>query len=161
VGIKNKIISQTLSSFKGISRRLEKIGETKGVVVYDDYAHHPTAIKETLTAVSQRHPGARIWAVVEPHTFSRTKALLSLYQNVFVLAAKVIIAPIFRSRDTSDLGISGESIVKVARHPSIKYIDNFDEIVKEVTTGVAKGDVVVVMGAGASYKLARDIYENI
>ena len=154
-------IKKSLADFGGIGRRLELIGEKNGVKVYDDYAHHPSAIKVTLAALKQKYPKKKIWVIVEPHTYSRTKALLALYKNVFKDASQVIIAPIFKSRDTTDFGVSGESIVKISNHKNIKYIDSFEKITALVCRSARKEDVIIVMGAGESYKLARNILEGL
>ncbi len=153
-------IKQSLFEFKGIGRRLELISDKNGVKIYDDYAHHPTAIRKTLSALRQKYPKANILAIVEPHTFSRTKALLPLYKNVFKDADEVIIMPIFKSRDNEDFGMSGESIVKIANHNKIKYINNFDEINSFVKKRKKINEVIIVMGAGNSYKLAYEIAEE-
>jgi len=154
-------IKKSLSEFEGIERRLELIGEKKNIKVYDDYAHHPTAIKATLEGLRQKYPQERIWAIVEPHTFSRTRALLKFYKNAFDEADKIIITPIFRSRDQEDFGISGESVVKVVRKKDIQYLDSFDKIVRLVKEGVRPKDIVIVMGAGQSYDLSRQILNSL
>lgn len=154
-------VKEALKSFSGIGRRLQLLGNKSGVSVYDDYAHHPTAIKATLSAVRQKYPKSRIWAIVEPHTFSRTKALLPLYKDAFVDADSVIIAPIFRSRDTKDFGISGQDIVRNVDHKNTQYIDSFDQITDNVMRNKKDGDVVVVMGAGKSYELSKSIFDNL
>lgn len=159
--ISPKVIKKVISSFNGIARRMELIGKPRGVFVYDDYAHHPTAIRETLKGLRQRYPHNKIWAIVEPHTFSRTKALLPLYKGCFKDADKVVIAPIFKSRDSNDFGIDGNSIVSVANHKSISYIDSFDKIVDFLKANIQKSDVIIIMGAGVSYKLARDLVQKI
>ncbi len=154
-------IKKALENFEGIGRRMELIGEDKNVKVYDDYAHHPTAIKKTLGALRQKYPEEKIWAIIEPHTFSRTKALLPLYKNVFDDADEVIIAPIFRSRDTEDFGITGNDIAKVSGHKNIHYLDSFDEIITFVKKRIEPNGVVIVMGAGESYKLARSVLNSL
>src|SRR5262249_58858835 len=68
LGINNEVIQRGLSSFKSVKRRLEIRGEVRGIRVYDDFAHHPTAVQETLRAVRDRNPGARIWAIFEPRS---------------------------------------------------------------------------------------------
>ena len=88
-----------LASFTGVGRRLERKGEARGVVVYDDYGHHPTAIRETLAAVRQREPGRRVWAVYEPLTYHRTAALLDAFADVLAAADAVAIADIWAGRD--------------------------------------------------------------
>ncbi len=88
-----------MASFTGVGRRLERKGEVGGVVVYDDYGHHPTAIRETLAAVRQREPGRRVWAVYEPLTYHRTAALLDAFADVLAAADAVAIADIWAGRD--------------------------------------------------------------
>jgi UDP-N-acetylmuramate--alanine ligase len=154
-------LQKALFEFKGIGRRMEFIGKKKGISVYDDYAHHPTAIAATLKAIKQKHPESRILAIVEPHTFSRTKALLPLYKDVFVDADDVVIAPIFKSRDTDDFGLTGMSIVEEVNQKNIRYIDNFDKIIDWVLVNTQENDVIIVMGAGKSYTLSRSIINSL
>lgn len=160
-GVPVSAIAQTLEEFHGVGRRMELLGNANGIDIYDDYAHHPTAIKETLSGIRQKYPEGKIWAIVEPHTYSRTKALLSLYEGVFKNADEVIIAPIFKSRDSENYGISGESIVGVSSHKAIRFIDSFEKIIEVIVRESHPGDVVIVMGAGLSYKLAREILEAL
>jgi len=160
-GIENKIIQQTFGKFQGIVRRLMLMGERKNIRVYDDYAHHPTAIKETLSALRQRYPKERIWVIVEPHSYSRTKALLERYKGVFKKADEVIIGPIFKARDLKTYGISGKDIAEVVKPQKAIYLDEVEKIIKLVNKDVKIGDVIVVMGAGESYQWARKILSSL
>ena len=85
-------IVRGLETFQGVGRRLERLGEARRVVVYDDYGHHPTAIRETLAAVRQREPGRPIWAVYEPLTYHRTAAMLDEFAEVLATADAAVIA---------------------------------------------------------------------
>lgn len=156
-----KLVRDTLSAFEGIGRRMENIGEREGIVVYDDYAHHPTAIRETLSGLRQRYPKRRIWAVVEPHSFSRTKALLSNYKGVFQEADKVILGPIFKARDKETFGVSGRSVVEAARHKDAKYFDSPDKIAGFLKEKAKPKDIIIVMGAGKSYQWSRKILNKL
>lgn len=156
-GIKTDLIKETLASFKGTARRLEFLGEKRGIKVYDDYAHHPTKIAATLSAVRQKHPQQKLWVIVEPHSYSRTKALLDEYKGVFQVADKVVIGPIFKARDKKKFGVNSNSIVKISDHDDIKFIPTPKQIAYCVKRQALSGDVVVVMGAGESYKWAREI----
>ncbi|MCH7730002.1 UDP-N-acetylmuramate--L-alanine ligase [Patescibacteria group bacterium] len=160
-GIKIGNLKKTLSTFTGVGRRMQLIGEKMGVKVLDDYAHHPTAIRETLSALGQMYPGNRLWAVVEPHSYSRTKSLLKEYKGVFKKADFVIIAPIYKARDKKTFGVTGQSIVKILKHKNSIYLDSFAEIVSFLKTRLKKGDVILVMGAGKSYQLARLIFASL
>lgn len=154
-------IKKSLAGFNGVERRLELIGERRGIKVYDDYAHHPTAIKATLAALRQKYPKEKLWVIIEPHTFSRTHALLKLYKNAFDQGDKIIIAPVFRSRDKEEFGVSGESIVKVVRKKDIQYLDSFTKITSLVKENAQSKDIIIVMGAGKSYDLARQILSSL
>lgn len=157
LGIDEKVIKSSLSSFKGIGRRMELIANKAGIEIYDDYAHHPTAIAASLQALRENHPKARIWAIDEPHGFSRTEALLPDYKNAFNDADKVLIGPIFKARDNETFGMTSEKVSKASGHHDAKGYSSFDEIKNILATGLKPGDVVLVMGAGKSYIWAREI----
>ena len=99
VGVPRAAIVTGVASFAGVGRRLERKGEAGGVVVYDDYGHHPTAIRETIGAIRQREPGRRVWAVYEPLTYHRTAALLSAFADALATADAVVVADIWAGRD--------------------------------------------------------------
>ncbi len=160
-GINDLTISETLKNFNGIGRRLDLIGEKNGIKVYDDYAHHPTAIKATISALRQIFPVQKIWVIVEPHSYSRTKALLSAYKGVFEDADKVIIGPIFKARDKDTFGVNSSDIVKVSSHKNIEFIKDIETIVKKTSMDAKNGDVILVMGAGKSYIWARKILSHL
>lgn len=159
--IRLDVVRETLSDFEGIGRRLELIGEKNGVLVYDDYAHHPTAIEKTLEALKQKHKDKRVWAVVEPHSYSRTKALLPDYSDVFEKAEKVIVGPIFKARDKKTFGVTGESVVKASNHKDASYVDSVGKIVSLLKESVNSEDIIIVMGAGESYKWSRKILKSL
>ena len=133
------------------------MGEKNGVFVYDDYAHHPTAIRETIKAVKQKHPISRIFAVVEPHSYSRVAKLLKGYTEAFSEAYSVIIAPIFKARDTENYGMSEEKLVGLIKNDRVNTYDSFDKIAEVLPKELKKNDVVLVMGAGKSSDLAKMI----
>lgn len=157
LGISEDKITKSIENFTGIGRRLELIADRGGIKVYDDYAHHPTAIAATLEAVREAYPDSRIWAIDEPHGFARTKALLENYKGVFDDADKVLIGPIFKARDKEDLGMSPSLIVKFSSHKDAGGFDSFEEIKELLSKELKSGDIVLVMGAGKSYIWAREI----
>ncbi len=150
-------INKFLKSYSGIGRRMELVGRAGRIKVYDDYAHHPTEIGATLQALRQAHQENRIWAIVEPHSYSRTKALLADYKTVFTDADKVVIGPIFKARDLKTFGISGNAIVRVTYHKDIHYFNDLEKIKNVLRKTVKSGDVIIVMGAGKSYQWAKEI----
>ncbi len=97
-------VCRALASFGGVQRRFQLVGEIGNVTVIDDYAHHPTEIRATLAAARQRYPGRRLWAVWQPHTFSRTRLLADEFADSFSAADRVIALDIYRSREAEDTG---------------------------------------------------------
>jgi len=157
LGIKEETIIKSLESFPGIERRMELIFDKGGMKVYDDYAHHPTAIRVTLEGLREKYPKNRIWAVVEPHGFNRTYALLKNYNAIFQSADKVIIGPIFKARDSKTFGMTPKSIAEASGHLDILTADSFDQIKNILSKDIKQGDVIIVMGAGKSNLWAKEI----
>ena len=154
-----------LASFGGVGRRLERKGEAGGVVVFDDYGHHPTAIRATLAAVRQLAPGRRIWAVYEPLTYHRTAALLDGFAAVLAEADAVAVADIWAGRDPDTTIASAEGLAEaVARHnPAIPIgAPGSVEATAEWLSGeVVAGDAVLVMGGGRSYRIGELLLERL
>jgi UDP-N-acetylmuramate--alanine ligase len=154
-----------LASFAGVGRRLERKGEVGGVTVYDDYGHHPTAIRATLAAVRQREPGRRVWAVYEPLTYHRTAALLPAFADVLAEADAVAIADIWAGRDPDTTIASAEGLASAValRRPDIPVAAPGSV---EATGGwlareTRPGDVVLVMGGGRSYRIGEVLLEAL
>lgn len=156
LGIKEDAIIKSIESFNGIGRRTELISNNS-IKVYDDYAHHPTAIAATLQGLRELYPTSKIWAVVEAHGFARTFKLVNLYENVFTDADEVLIGPIFKARDAETFGMTPQKIAEISKHKNAKGYDSFDEILVLLKKELKEGDVVLVMGAGKSYLWAREI----
>lgn len=158
-GIDPDLVAEALASFKGIGRRMELIvdGDIK---VYDDYAHHPTAIRKTLESLRNKI-SSKLIVVVEPHSYSRTKALLGDYKGAFEGADLVIVAPIYKARDNDDFGINQESIASTSLHPNIIIAKTTEESSSLAVENAKKGDTIVVMGAGDSHKITRNIKDSL
>jgi len=149
------IIKKGLESFSGLARRFEFKGEEKGILVFDDYAHHPTAVLATLKAAREKFPDKRIWVVFQPHLYSRTKALFPDFVKSFENSPvdKIILVDIFAARETDDLGISSALLARNIKGKDVKYIPSLEEAAVYLTKGAFAGDIVVSMGAGDIYKL--------
>ncbi len=164
-GLGADAIAAGLGSFAGVGRRLERKGEVRGVVVYDDYGHHPTAIRETLAAVRQREPGRRVWAVYEPLTFHRTAALLDEFADVLAAADAVAIADIWAGRDpdTSIASAAGLAAAVAVRAPGIPTAapGSVESTARWLAGEVRSGDAVLVMGGGRSYRIAELLLEHL
>jgi len=165
VGIEPGAIVDGLASFRGVGRRLERKGEARGVVVYDDYGHHPTAIRETIAAVRQREPGRRIWAVYEPLTYHRTAALLDGFADALAAADAVAIADIWAGRDpdTSVASAAGLAAAVAARAPGIpvEAPGSVEASARWLAGEVRAGDAVLVMGGGRSYRIGELLLEDL
>jgi UDP-N-acetylmuramate--alanine ligase len=143
-----RVAREALTAFRGVARRFETKGEADGVVVIDDYAHHPTEVQATLAAARQRFPESRIWAVWQPHTYSRTKTLLAEFAVSFGEAHHVIVLPIYPARETDTLGVSASDVVDAMDHRDVRSAESMDEALTWLGTEVRPGDVVLTLGAG-------------
>ena len=165
VGLEPRAIVAGLASFPGVGRRLERKGDARGVVVYDDYGHHPTAIRETLGAVRQREPGRRVWAVYEPLTYHRTAALLDAFADVLAAADAVAIADIWAGRDpdTTIASSAGLAAAVAARNPAITSAapGSVEATAAWLAAEVRPGDAVLVMGGGRSYRIGELLLEHL
>ena len=153
LGIPEDKIIESLENFEGIDRRMEEISPN----VYDDYAHHPTAVKATLLGIREKYPDRHIWAIIEPHGYARTKALLSFYNSAFDSVDKVLVGPIFKARDRETFEMTPEKIKETSNHKNIQAVGSLDEILKIVKAESNPNDIFVIMGAGDSNLWAKQI----
>ena len=137
-----------LGGFQGTARRFELKGEADGVTVVDDYAHHPTEIRATLAAARERFPGRALWAVWQPHTYSRTRALFDGFARAFGQADHVLVLPIYAARERDTLGVSSQDVVAAMDHPDARLVSSREEAVAVLGAEVGQGDVVLTLGAG-------------
>lgn len=152
-----------VESFSGVSRRLELIGETKGIRLYDDYGHHPTEIKATLAGMRSVFPG-RLVAVFQPHLYSRTQQFYREFGRSFSDADIVVILDVYPSREKPIDGVSGKMIADAARdqgHKQVDYVEDKDDIPGFLQGRLREGDRVIFFGAGDIYKYSRKLLENI
>ena len=154
-GIKLRWAAAMLSDFKGAGRRFELIGEAGGVIVIDDYAHHPTEVAATLSAARLRYPTRRIWAVFQPHTYSRTQALLADYAHSFDDVDQVIFLDIYAAREKIDLGMRSPLLLQAVRHPGAQYIGAIGDAAEYLLTQVAPDDIVITLSAGDGNRVGQ------
>ncbi len=155
-----KATVDALSEFRGVGRRFEVRGEVNGVTIVDDYGHHPTEIKSTLAGARLRYPDRPIWAVLQPHTYSRTKTLLDQFAAAFDDADHVIITAIYASRERDTLGISNRDVVAAMAQRDTpprdaRAIDTLDEVARYLQAHVRPGDVVITFSAGDANKISE------
>jgi UDP-N-acetylmuramate--alanine ligase len=163
LGLDTEQIASGLESFTGVGRRLERKGEAANVVVYDDYGHHPTAIRETIAAVRQREPRRRVWAVYEPLTYHRTAALLDDFAAALASADAVAIADIWAGRDPDTSVASAAAVASAVQHrrPEIASVapGSVEQTAEWLATHVRPNDAVLVMGGGRSYRIGERLLE--
>lgn len=163
LGIDEEITKKSLSMFTGTWRRLEKIGVSKeGVIIYDDYAHHPTEIKASLQALRELYTknAKNITVLFQPHLYSRTKALFNDFAKSFKDADRVFLLPIYFAREAKDDSVSSE-LLGVAIGDGAKAFPDFDtaeEAIRSLNLGPK--DVFVTMGAGEAYKVAIKVFKT-
>ena len=165
LGLRPAEIVAGLGGFSGVGRRLERVGEAAGVVVYDDYGHHPTAIRETLAAIRQREPGRRVWAVYEPLTYHRTAAMLGAFAEVLAGADAVAIADIWAGRDPDTTITSAAALAAAVttRRPGIPVLapGSVEATADALAEHVRAGDAVLVMGGGHSYRIGARLLDRL
>lgn len=163
LGFSHELVQSGLDSYHGIKRRFEFIGDYKGAKIFDDYAHHPTAVKETLAAARLRFPQSRIWAIFEPHTFSRTQAVLEDLSTSFEDASKVLLAEIYPARERkADHSITGQQVVEeiAKHHKDIRLVANKSEALEILKSELEPSDIVIIMAVGNFNTLAYDLLDS-
>lgn len=164
LGVSTETIIATLDDFTGTQRRFDIIGTTEsGVRLVDDYAHHPTEIKATLSA-AHNIPHRQLWCLFQPHTYTRTLALFDDFAEAFTDADVLILAEIYAAREKNIYKISSKELAEEIKrvHPEKKvyYMDTFEDIANYVRTNAAEGDLVITMGAGDIYKVGEMIIDK-
>ena len=142
-------IKKGILSFGGTVRRFQYKGERNGFTIIDDYAHHPTEIRATLTS-ARNYPHKDIWCIFQPHTYTRTKAFFHEFAEALSLADHVILADIYAARETDTLGMSSEALAEEIKKlgTDAYYLPSFEAIENFVLEKVIHGDVLITMGAG-------------
>ena len=164
LGVDVDKIVDTLEGYTGIQRRFDVLGKTSNnIKIIDDYAHHPTEIKATLAAVrNMKHNN--LWCLFQPHTYTRTMALLDDFATAFGEADKVVLAEIYAAREKNIYKISSKTLVnKIKESDPVKdvyFFKDFEEIANFVYNNAEEGDLVITMGAGDIYKVGEMILEK-
>ena len=158
MGLDTDAIVKGLDAFGGANRRFQYKGSVDGVTVIDDYAHHPTEIRATLTA-AENYPHKRLVLVFQPHTYSRTKAFLDDFADVLSMADVVVLADIFAAREQNTFGVSSKDILArlKAKGTESYYFPSFEEIEKFLLKKCMNGDLLITMGAGNVVEIGEAI----
>jgi len=164
LGLPLQQAADALGVFRGTGRRFELRGEQGGVTVIDDYAHHPTEIRATLAAARLRYPGRRIWAVWQPHTFSRTRLLFQEFAEAFAYADFVLVTDIYAARECQPQdGFSSSQVARAiaTRAPGeIFYIPSLPQAQEFLIERLAPGDVLLVLSAGDADSISSGVINH-
>ncbi len=149
------IVRDNIYKYKGVGRRFEYKGTYNEATIIDDYAHHPTEVKATLSAAKNMCNGD-LWCIFQPHTYTRTSSLLDEFAASFDDASFVIITDIYAAREKNDGSVHSKDLVEKikAYNENVIYIKDFDDIADYIKDNVKKDDVVITTGAGSIYEVA-------
>ena len=143
-----------MAQFTGTGRRFEVRGELNGIVVIDDYAHHPTEIRATLAAARTRYPSRRIWVVWQPHTYSRTRALFNEFAAAFTDADEVIVTEIYAAREPKQ-NFSSKQVVE-AMPRQAHFISDLSDVSNYLIKNLRPGDALLVLSAGNADQISTE-----
>lgn len=164
MGISHNDIVSGLKFFKGAKRRLQKMAEVGNILIYDDYGHHPNEIAATLNTLRRIFPGRRVFAIFQPHRFSRTAALYREFAAALSLADRAFILPIYGSDETPIKGISSKLIFDAASDDLRSHYQlsvNFDDLISSVCKAARSGDIILTLGAGSVGTLGKKLAERL
>lgn len=157
-GISSKTFEKSIKDFTGAHRRFEVLLKKDGITIVDDFAHHPTEIKTTLSAASKMG-FKRVWAIFQPHTFSRTFMFQNEFAEALSIADEVVISDILPVRETNTYGVESTDITNKIK--GSYYIPTFEEISEFIVKSVQPGDLVITLGGGNIYKCANMIVDKL
>ncbi|RDY26667.1 UDP-N-acetylmuramate--L-alanine ligase [Romboutsia weinsteinii] len=158
--IELETIRKNIKAYNGVGRRFEVKGSYKDTLVIDDYAHHPTELKATLSA-AKKMKKSTLWCIFQPHTYTRTRALLNEFSDAFYSADKVIITDIYAAREDDPGDISSKDLVEKLYQNNVDaiYISKFEDIAEYLRQNVKSNDLVITAGAGTVYQIADLLVE--
>jgi len=158
--LQEEYTDRALMDFKGSWRRWEYKGETpQGALVYDDYAHHPTAVRATIEAAREEFPEKEITVVFHPHLYSRTRDLFGAFVDALATADRIILAPIYAAREEDRGDVSSDTLAEAIakNNENVLSLHSFDAIREELLDSAGDRDLIITMGAGDIYKVAEQI----
>jgi UDP-N-acetylmuramate--alanine ligase len=158
-----KVAAAALAEFAGVGRRFDLVGAARGITVVDDYAHHPSEIVATISAARQRYPGARLVAVFQPHLYSRTKLLGSALGIALATADVVVVTDVYAAREQPIPGVGGTVVADAARRAGapVTWVPARGDVTARVADLVAKGDVVLTLGAGDITRVGPELLAQL
>ncbi|HWQ15794.1 MAG TPA: UDP-N-acetylmuramate--L-alanine ligase [Roseiflexaceae bacterium] len=161
LGAPHDAVRAALESYGGTKRRFELKGEAGGVTVVDDYAHHPSEVRATLAAARTRFPGRRVVAYLQPHTYSRTAALLPEWADAFADADVVRVGAIYAARESDTLGMDAGTLAGRIRHQDVAAVGGVAQAAAALLALLRPGDVLLTLGAGDGYRVGEMVLEAL
>jgi UDP-N-acetylmuramate--alanine ligase len=158
LGIDIEQLAGACASFTGVARRFERVGERDGVLVIDDYAHHPTELRAVLEAARQASPGSRLVAVFQPHLYSRTREFALGFAEALMGAESAVVLPIYPARERAIPGVTSELVVEEANrlgHPGVLAVGSAEEAIGLLEELLRPGDIMLTLGAGDVFRVAQ------
>ncbi len=148
MGLNGVEIARALSEYEGSERRFDIRGEYQGILLVDDYAHHPSEIDATLSAARDSYPDRRIWAVWQPHTYSRTQTLFSGFTEAFSKADRVIVLNVYAAREEEPAGFAITDLVNEINHSNVNFIPENKKAYEFLLKELRSGDLLLIFTAG-------------
>ncbi len=156
-GLSPEDCAAALAEFRGAGRRFDVQGEAGGVLVVDDYAHHPTEIRATLAAARQRYPGRTLWVVWQPHTYSRVNALSEGFRTAFADADHILVTDVYAARETAPPGFSICKLIDAMEYADARHIPSLAEVSAYLLTHMRSGDVLLTLSAGDAPEISQQV----
>jgi len=157
LGLDRQKISRALGEFQGSERRFDIRGEYQGVLIVDDYAHHPTEIMKTLQAAREAYPSRRIWAVWQPHTYSRTMRLFDGFSGAFGNADQVVVLDVFPARELQPEDFHILDLVSSIQHDHVQHLPGIEQVVELLKIELQPEDLLLVFTAGDAIEINEQI----
>jgi UDP-N-acetylmuramate--alanine ligase len=156
-------IREGLTAYRGVERRFDVVGLERGILVVDDYAHHPTEIEATLAAARGAHPERRIVAVFQPHLFTRTRDFAEQFGQALAEADSIWITDVFPAREAPIEGVTGEMVAVAARRAGgdVHYHADVDTMADIVLAELTSGDLLLTLGAGSVNRVAHEVMAHL
>ncbi|MBW2682366.1 MAG: UDP-N-acetylmuramate--L-alanine ligase, partial [Deltaproteobacteria bacterium] len=157
-----KTIREGLQSFAGVQRRMEKKGKCRNITVVDDYGHHPTEIRATLSAIKEAWPNKRLVVLFQPHRYTRTEALFKEFQTCFHRADLLVMTDIYAASEEPIEGVTAAGLLEAAKIHGQKhtmYMEKVEDMAVELTPHLQEGDLVLTLGAGNIVMVGEELLE--
>lgn len=159
-----ELIRRSLSGFCGIQRRFELKGEYSGIKIFDDYGHHPSEIRATLSAARECFKDNRIFVIFQPHRFTRTRDLMDEFAKSFNSVNRLFLIDIYAAGEKPIDGVNSENLyykIKEVGLENVTYISDRERLINTVVSNLRSGDVLITLGAGDVYKIAEEIIDRL